>query len=502
LNVLKAIHDEHLFRPFLGKDLTSWKRWAVALRALYGLPLKNEKQRNVLRECTGREPRELPKDGFRTALFLTGRRSGKSRIAAVIAGYEALFGGHEKKLAPGEIGMVAVVSPTRHQSSICWSYLQGLFESSTILRNELTEVKDSAKQIALANGLQIAVLTGDPKKVRGFTLVAAIVDEIAFFGLDEESSVRSDVELVRAIRPSLATTNGRLICISSPYARRGYCFSTYQRFHGECRGKTANFSPAWTTLLWKAPSRTMNPTLSGEIVDAAVADDPAAARSEYFGEFRDDVAAYVPRSLIESLVERGRKELLPDRHTSYAAFCDLSGGRNDDAALAVAHREGRKVILDLLRVWRAPFNPYEVIEEMAEELKRNWKLKRVTGDNYSADFTASAFASSGIRYTRSEKPKSKLYLELMPILCSAEIELLDDERLISQLAGLERRTRAGGHDIIDHPPGGHDDMANVVAGVSVCLARTTKIVGRALTAPARFEFSDPLAHVSEPLLYL
>jgi hypothetical protein len=45
-------------------------------------------------------------------------------------------------------------------------------------------------------------------------------------------------------------------------------------------------------------------------------------------------------------------------------------------------------------------------------------------------------------------------------------------------------------------------MANVVAGVSVCLARPTKIVGRPLTAPARFEFSDPLAHYSEPLLDL
>jgi hypothetical protein len=202
------------------------------------------------------------------------------------------------------------------------------------------------------------------------------------------------------------------------------------------------------------------------------------------------------------LVEIGRKELLADRETSYAAFCDLSGGRNDDAALAVAHREGRKVILDLLRVWRAPFNPYSVIEEMADELKRNWKLKRITGDFYGAEFTASAFNGCGVRYTRSEKPKSRLYLELMPILCSGEIELLDDERLISQLAGLERRTRSGGHDLIDHPPGGHDDMANVVAGVSVCLARPTKIVGRPLTAPARFEFSDPLAHYSEPLLDL
>ena len=40
-----------------------------------------------------------------------------------------------------------------------------------------------------------------------------------------------------------------------------------------------------------------------------------------------------------------------------------------------------------------------------------------------------------------------------------------DETLIDQLANLERRTRSGGKDVIDHPHGCHDDVANVVAGV-------------------------------------
>jgi hypothetical protein len=34
---------------------------------------------------------------------------------------------------------------------------------------------------------------------------------------------------------------------------------------------------------------------------------------------------------------------------------------------------------------------------------------------------------------------------------------------------LERRVRHGGHSSIDHEPGGHDDLANVAAGVSVDL---------------------------------
>ena len=46
--------------------------------------------------------------------------------------------------------------------------------------------------------------------------------------------------------------------------------------------------------------------------------------------------------------------------------------------------------------------------------------------------------------------------------------LVDDDRLVRQLIGLERRTGRGtGRDIIDHPPGAHDDLANAAAGALV-----------------------------------
>ena len=77
---------------------------------LYGLPVKSKYSRNLIRHCTGRDPDKLPKDGFQTALFLTGRRSGKSRIAAVIGAYSAALAGLERNMAAGEKGMVCIVS--------------------------------------------------------------------------------------------------------------------------------------------------------------------------------------------------------------------------------------------------------------------------------------------------------------------------------------------------------------------------------------------------------
>ena len=72
----------------------------------------------------------------------------------------------------------------------------------------------------------------------------------------------------------------------------------------------------------------------------------------------------------------------------------------------------------------------------------------------------------GIRCEQSAEPKSSLYTNLLPFLNSNRIELLDHPRLVAQLCGLERRTARGGRDSIDHAPGGHDDLANAVAGAA------------------------------------
>lgn len=465
MNIIDAIKDEQLFRPFLGEKLASWHTWFAALRVVYGLPL-GRKRREHVRHCTGRQPDRLPKDGFDTALFLTGRRSGKSRVAAIIGAYEAALAGHETKLAKGEMGMVAIVSPTKMQSRIVTNYLRAIFDTP-LLRPEV--VGETREGFQLRNGVLIELMAGDWKTVRGYTLLAAIVDEVAFMGYDSESKVKSDTELIRAIKPSLATVKGKLIGISSPYAKKGWCYQTYRNNFGNDAGKV---------LVWNCPSRTMNPTLPQSVVDEALAEDLQAAKSEYLGEFRDDVCEFLPRTVIEALVIPERTELLPRPQINYVAFADVSGGRSDDATLAVAHRdwEKRKVVIDRLFRYRPPFNPTEVIAQMAEELRR-YRVRRVTGDNYAAEFVAKAFESQGIRYTKSPKPKSMLYLELLPRLCSGEIELPDDEALVNQLASLERRTRSGGKDIIDHSPGQHDDLANALAGVVEQASTKRRAVG-------------------------
>jgi hypothetical protein len=60
--------------------------------------------------------------------------------------------------------------------------------------------------------------------------------------------------------------------------------------------------------------------------------------------------------------------------------------------------------------------------------------------------------------------------------------------LVDQLVNLERRTGRGGRDIIDHPPHGHDDIANAVAGVCELLSKRGNrvISGARLISSGRF----------------
>jgi hypothetical protein len=153
----------------------------------------------------------------------------------------------------------------------------------------------------------------------------------------------------------------------------------------------------------------------------------------------------------------------------YKSFVDPSGGRRDAAGLAIAHREGDRIILDMARRWTAPHDPAEVVGEMAEILKR-YRISNITGDRYAGAWPEKEFLKHNIIYGASAKDKSAIYLEFLPLVLSGRVELLENKILFSELRALERRTRSSGRDLVDHPPKGHDDLANAVAGACVLVA--------------------------------
>jgi hypothetical protein len=221
----------------------------------------------------------------------------------------------------------------------------------------------------------------------------------------------------------------------------------------------------------KAPTRVMNPSLPQKIIDRAMERDEAAARADYLAEFRADIAAFVDRDIVQGLIIPDRHEVLPSLHNrTYFAFVDPAGGGGGDSmTLAVAHSENEVTILDCLREIRPPFSPMSAIVELAKVAK-SYELIEVNGDRYSGTFASEQFAANGLGYQFSERSKSELYVELLPLLNSGKVELLDNKRLIDQLCVSERRAARGtGRDIVDHPsgPNAHDDCINAAAGALV-----------------------------------
>ena len=256
----------------------------------------------------------------------------------------------------------------------------------------------------------------------------------------------------------MGTIPGALMLLaSSPYARRGALWDRFRKHHGQ------DGAPV---LVWKAATLDMHPGFDPAIVAQAYADDPAAAAAEYGGEFRTDVAAFMSREAVEGAIAPGRRELPPLPGTRYVAFVDPSGGVSDSMTLAIAHKDGDRAVLDVVREVRPKFSPDAVVAEFAEVLKA-YRCLAVTGDRYGAAWVPERFAVHGIKYEPSEKFRSDLYLELLAPLNSGRVELLDLPRLTAELCGLERRTARSGKDSIDHAPGAHDDVANAAAGALV-----------------------------------
>src|SRR5690606_16844912 len=137
--------------------------------------------------------------------------------------------------------------------------------------------------------------------------------------------------------------------------------------------------------------------------------------------------------------------------------------------LAIAHAERERAVIDAVRERKAPFSPEAVVKEFADILKA-YDISSVRGDRYGGEWPREAFRKQGINYLLADLTRSELYLAMVPAVNSQLADRIDVPRLENQLIALERRTSRAGRDLVDHPPGGHDDVANAVAGaISMCL---------------------------------
>ena len=458
-----------LFEAMLAPDLLgntfaapSFAAWRTVAKVLDGLPLEPE-EFALFRLITGRSaPPTVP---YAEAYLIKPRRAGGTLFAAAV-GLHAALGDYRAKLGPGEVATVAMIASDRKQARQLKNYVVGLIGDSPVIAAEV--VNETAEAITFAHRVQLEVHTTSFRSTRGYSYAAVIMDEMAFFR--DDMSANPDVELVRAVRPGLSNLHGRLLGLSSPHSKRGHLYQMWKEHHGQD-------SPV---LVLQASHSILNPTIDPAIIARALKEDPEAARSEWFGEFRGDVSAYLTDDLIDAALP-GR--LKRGQRLAMSAFVDMSGGVSDASALAIAHSETVEdgppiVMLDHLVVRDAPHEPDAVASEFAKTL-RAYGLSRITGDRYAANWVIDAFHKHGIVYEQAGLDKSAIYGEILPLFSERRVELLEDKRLLTELRLLERRPRSGGRsDSVDHPPRAHDDAANAAAGALWLAMRESNIGDR------------------------
>lgn len=145
----------------------------------------------------------------RRMLLLCSRQSGKSTTCAALAVNQAIY----------DPGLVLLIAPAQRQSSELFRKVHEVYRA---LPDVPRIVQESAMRLELANGSRIIALPGTEGTIRGYSGAKTVI-------VDEASRV--DNALFAAVRPMLATTNGRFVALTTPYGKRGWFYEAWE--HGE-----------------------------------------------------------------------------------------------------------------------------------------------------------------------------------------------------------------------------------------------------------------------------
>lgn len=457
VNIVEVMEDPQLFGQwFEGQE--TWHAWTTFLRTLFALPM-DEADRKLFSQCTGRQiPPDQP---CREAALVCGRRAGKSFIMALIGAYLACFRKWGAHLMAGEVGTIPIIAADRAQARTVTRYLRALVLDTPMLAAKVTA--ESAERIEIDGKVCVEVHTASFRRVRGYTVLSALLDEVAFW--KAEDSAEPDHLILDALRPAMATIpDAMLLMASSPWAKRGVLYDMFRQHFGR------DGDPV---LVWRAPTDLMNPSVPAAVISDAYERDAAAAACEYGAQFRADIEGYVSQEAVEACITPHVIERPPVRGVRYTGFTDVSAGSSDSFATAIAHVEDGRAVLDAIRETSAPFSPQATVEEHAK-LLREYNLSRVEGDRFAGQWPIEVWRQQNIQYKVAKRTKTDIYRDALPKLNTAECDLLDVPRLKFQLLSLERRTiRGTGREIIDHVPGAKDDVANAALG-AILSATTAK----------------------------
>jgi len=372
------------------------------VKGIYNMPLDNEEptiivpdttNNKVLHEFTEVEFAQWSYDTHRCNIdlsdpeaqkrnwyeiqFVLGRRSGKSTICSGIIDYEfyrvaSLEDPHVYyDVPPGSEIAVIGSAPTDDQSDIVFSMALNFAQNSPFLKDRITHPTQKYFQLQTDQDIKkhgrgknkhgsMQFLTGGSasNSIRGHAAIVIVIDEMAFF--IENGGRFSIDELYGALSPSIAQfkgpgtdrIDGKILCLSSPYAHFGTFYDMYRDAFSKEFQKDGN------RLVFRYYTALVNGArASSEFLKNEKRKDRGKFKREFEAEFDDRITSWVDsEAVFRNNIRRPYQENSGKAGTKYFYGFDL-GLTDNGTAVSVVHKEQEKFVLDYAEVFYSKNSP-------------------------------------------------------------------------------------------------------------------------------------------------
>lgn len=403
LNIIEFATGEN----WLGLSFKERPAQEVILRVLYGLPLDDDQLKIYQKLTKNKKEFEAGIEKEEAVLDL-GARSGKSLLASIVAIYEATRSKWAKYLNKGESGYTVIISTKQKQSeAIIGANCLRLMENS---RNLKGLIKDSTQsELTLKNNMKIISLPCNSTAGRGIPIFCLIFDEIAHFFTE---GVRADESIFNALRPRQVQFPGcKLIMISTPAAKQGLFFNFFEEGF-KIPGR----------LTAQAETLFMNPLVDKDFLEKEKKRDIDNYLREFMAQFAEKVEAFLSYELVQnSLKLVGDLPYKPGYR--YYAGIDASGlaGR-DKFSLAITHKEGFNIYVDLVRSWNLA-DPDPIMNDI-KELAGIYHINRASIDRYARGWVANALQKLGL-FVNTRPTLAEIYVNVKSLMLGNKLYLPD-----------------------------------------------------------------------------
>lgn len=515
----------------MGAKLTAVQK--VVLKAMYRIPLDTTKVFQIYDNVKDKFVGEYTEKSFMKWLYDTkrcnyadtpdreikelvlvcGRRAGKSVLGSCIAAYEIYKliklkkpAEHYGKRSQSTVCVINV-APNDKEAAIIFDFVKTAIDHCPFLKNRIDRSTQESFSLYtdedIENGknkssIEFIIGGCSSTGIRGHDAILVMMDEMAFF-LANGGRFSGD-EVYKALSPSCKSFkgDGKIVCMSSPYARYGKFYDMYNTGMAEENSQT---------LVFKCYSTMMNPDMfNSDELKTEKRRNPKGFIGEYGAEFSDSVSSWIDDE--EEFMRCVDKFYIPPKNgkfgNKYYLGIDLAG-KNDGVGMSVVHEEDGIYTLDYADVWFSGSSDVWEIDssmyktcdkyknlskigakEIIYEIQRiisKYGIKDGVYDQWCGSAMEEHFLNAGIncltQYNFNASASSEMYEVVKRLYSDGFVRLYNHPVLIPELLMLEAELtgdRTGKKVSVEAPNihGIHDDISESFVR-SVWWAHTKRI---------------------------